>query len=263
MEAIRVSGLDGSAIAVHLNGATVTEWKNQRSDNAFFVSERSEWQEGRPIRGGIPLAFPQFAGDGPLPNHGLARTLPWTVAEQATGYIQLCLQESAASRELWPYAFDATYSVTFNASSFSSVLEITNPHARAAGSAMQFQALQHTYYQLDAVTTLQLSGLEGRTFLDKLTGKSPKQAPMTPLTIQAETDAIFVPSQNPRPVLLQLEGAPVIWNPWIAKSAAMADFGDEEYQHMVCIEPGCVSQPVTLEPGATFRLEQHITLLVC
>jgi D-hexose-6-phosphate mutarotase len=42
----------------------------------------------------------------------------------------------------------------------------------------------------------------------------------------------------------------VVWNPWIAKSKAMTDFGDEEFHRMVCVEAGNVGQnQVTLAPG--------------
>jgi glucose-6-phosphate 1-epimerase len=37
----------------------------------------------------------------------------------------------------------------------------------------------------------------------------------------------------------------------------MADFGDEEYRHMLCIEPAlALSGPATLQPGASWRGKQ-------
>ena len=50
----------------------------------------------------------------------------------------------------------------------------------------------------------------------------------------------------------------VLWNPWVEKSKAMADFGGEEYKTMVCVEPGIVSQFHALQPGCAFVLEQTI-----
>jgi glucose-6-phosphate 1-epimerase len=38
----------------------------------------------------------------------------------------------------------------------------------------------------------------------------------------------------------------------------MADFGDEEYKEMVCVEPGLVSAFHALAPGHAFVLEQTI-----
>ena len=48
----------------------------------------------------------------------------------------------------------------------------------------------------------------------------------------------------------------VVWNPWVAKARAMADFGDEEYHRMVCVESGNVGpNQITLAPGASSALK--------
>ena len=42
----------------------------------------------------------------------------------------------------------------------------------------------------------------------------------------------------------------VVWNPWIEKSRRMADFGDDEYHTMVCVETtNAAEDAVTLAPG--------------
>jgi glucose-6-phosphate 1-epimerase len=46
----------------------------------------------------------------------------------------------------------------------------------------------------------------------------------------------------------------VIWNPWVAKSAAMADFGDDEWTGMLCVETGNVLAAVTLAPGQSHTM---------
>lgn len=38
----------------------------------------------------------------------------------------------------------------------------------------------------------------------------------------------------------------------------MADFGDDEYKKMVCVEPGIISAFHKLPPGHAFVLEQTI-----
>ena len=38
----------------------------------------------------------------------------------------------------------------------------------------------------------------------------------------------------------------------------MADFDDEEYKIMFCIEPGCVSDRVCLQPGQSFLAKQEL-----
>ena len=54
----------------------------------------------------------------------------------------------------------------------------------------------------------------------------------------------------------------VVWNPWIAKSQQMPDFGNDEYQRMVCVESGNVSSnQITLPPGHTSTLTTKLSCL--
>lgn len=48
----------------------------------------------------------------------------------------------------------------------------------------------------------------------------------------------------------------VIWNPWVDQAREIADFGDDEYPNMVCVESGHVSSPVILLPGTAFEASQ-------
>lgn len=49
---------------------------------------------------------------------------------------------------------------------------------------------------------------------------------------------------------------PVVWNPWHDQARDIADFGDDEYPNMVCVEAGHVSSPVILLPGTAFEASQ-------
>ena len=52
----------------------------------------------------------------------------------------------------------------------------------------------------------------------------------------------------------------VLWNPWEVRAKEMKDFGDEEYKHMVAIEPGLVSELQVLLAGETYTLQQTISV---
>ena len=41
-----------------------------------------------------------------------------------------------------------------------------------------------------------------------------------------------------------------------AKAPTMADLGEGEWQHYLCLEAGAVSKPVSIEPGATWSAAQ-------
>lgn len=52
----------------------------------------------------------------------------------------------------------------------------------------------------------------------------------------------------------------VVWNPWVAKSAAMSDFGDDEWMRMVCVETcNVLDAAVTLAPGESHTMTARIT----
>lgn len=53
----------------------------------------------------------------------------------------------------------------------------------------------------------------------------------------------------------------VLWNPHVAKAAAMADFGDDEWPGMLCLEPAvAASGPVVLQPGETWSAGQRLSV---
>ena len=52
---------------------------------------------------------------------------------------------------------------------------------------------------------------------------------------------------------------PVVWNPWDKKAKAMADFGDDEYKHMLCVEAAAIERPITLKPGEEWRGRQELS----
>ena len=51
-----------------------------------------------------------------------------------------------------------------------------------------------------------------------------------------------------------------VWNPWIEKSKAMADFDDDEYKIMICVEAGYVNQRRVLNSNQSFTMGQLISL---
>jgi glucose-6-phosphate 1-epimerase len=90
------------------------------------------------------------------------------------------------------------------------------------------------------------------------------------IRIRSEVDRVYLNATGPveihdgkwrRKILVEKTGSAstVVWNPWIAKAKAMADFGDEEYHGMVCVEAGNVGEgKISLAPGKAAVL--HVRL---
>ncbi len=100
---------DGTRAEVYLHGAHVTSWVPAGGQERLFLSRASQFRAGAPIRGGVPVVFPQFASLGPLPQHGFARVMPWEFAgaevagEHASATFRLC--DTEESRRAWPHPF--------------------------------------------------------------------------------------------------------------------------------------------------------------
>lgn len=129
----------------------------------------------KPIRGGIPIAFPQFASQGPLPQHGFVRTAQWAADEVGDGVVALSLSDSDATRAVWPHAFKLVLRAQFDAGRLATHLEVANP--KAAPGPFAFEALQHSYFYAgpgdDAAARLRLAGLGGVTYHSKPHGGAP------------------------------------------------------------------------------------------
>jgi glucose-6-phosphate 1-epimerase len=95
----------GAELRIHPFGATVTSWKTGAGQEVLFVSSAADLSGARPIRGGIPVAFPQFGAQGPLPMHGFARTAVWETVAVEDGAVEMALRDDEATRALWPHAF--------------------------------------------------------------------------------------------------------------------------------------------------------------
>ena len=197
---VKIHHPSGSQLLVYLFGAHVFSFTNSASQELFFVSKSAIFDGTTPIRGGIPLVFPQFGG-GTLPSHGFARRSNWTIHSMQENTLILSLSDNDSTRTVWDdNRFTLLYSITLEANNaVTTSLQVTNQ----GQTAFNFQALLHTYFQLRDITTTKVVGLAGHTFLDKLSNKVmseetkamefvPVVLPNTlPLTFDKEIDYVF------------------------------------------------------------------------
>jgi glucose-6-phosphate 1-epimerase len=251
---------------VYLHGAQVTHFGRAGQPPLLFLSNKSLFQRDKAIRGGVPICFPWFgprAGDKDAPMHGFARLCEWTVesveaAGAAATSITLGLRDSEETRKLWPHAFAARYTVTAG-ETLGLELIVTN----TGKSEFTFEEALHTYFAVSDVKNVTVEGLGGVDYIDKTDGGATKTQGGKPIRIVEETDRVYLnttgactvvdPGQRRRIVVSKENSeATVVWNPWIAKARAMADFGDEEWPKMLCVETCNVGvTSVSLSPGAS------------
>ena len=255
----------GARARVYLQGAHLTSWTLPTGEEMIFVSERSHFGPGKAIRGGVPVIFPQFADQGPLPKHGFARTAAWEVAALDAGpgeavRARLALRDGEATRAAWPHPFGAELEVALGAETLEMTLSITNP----GDGTFAFTAALHTYFRVDDVRRASVEGLRGARYHDKTEAGAEREQTEPTLTIQGETDRVYEDVPGPvllrgatggRTVTLERRGFRnvVVWNPWAEGAGALEDMGDDEYPRMLCIEAACAANAVTVAPGETWR----------
>src|SRR2546425_7478854 len=67
LDSVLLRAPDGATAIVTCYGAQVVSWIPTGDDERLFLSPKSALDKLSPIRGGVPIVFPQFATYGSLP----------------------------------------------------------------------------------------------------------------------------------------------------------------------------------------------------
>ncbi|MFA7238205.1 MAG: D-hexose-6-phosphate mutarotase [Phycisphaeraceae bacterium] len=257
---------------MYLHGAHVTAWRPAGHEPVLWMSGKSWYETGKPIRGGVPICFPWFgpkAGDASAPAHGFARLKNWTLADvtrNADGAITvtMTLYADDATRAMWPHDFAAMMRVTFGPT-LQLELRIDN----TGDQPIHFAEVLHTYFAVSDVRQVSVTGLAGAMYHDRLDPTGLKTRGDQPITITGETDRLYIHTESAcvlndpaghRAITIRKTGSrsTVVWNPWVNKSKAMPDFGDDEWPGMICIETlNAGENAVTLPPAPGTAAQSH------
>jgi glucose-6-phosphate 1-epimerase len=265
----KLAASTGDSIEVRDDGAHITSWRSADGIERLFLSERSEFRPGVAIRGGVPIIFPQFAGLGPLPKHGFARTSTWqrvAVANESLGTALFKLQDSESTRAIWPQQFVAEYAIALGKDSLRMTLTIRNESQQA----FSFTAALHTYLRVQDIAQVAINGLQGLRYSDSANGGAMVDETSTVVAIVGEVDRIYFAAREPitvnepgqRALVCRAEGFrdAVVWNPGAIKGAALADMEADGYKRMLCIEAAAIGEPVVLQPGSVWSGTQLLTV---
>jgi glucose-6-phosphate 1-epimerase len=252
LPALQLRAPDGAEATITLYGAHLVSWKPATTTGApgperLFLSSLSALDGARPIRGGVPVIFPQFAERGSGTRHGFARTATWRVADSGaadgTPYAVLVLAPSDLDPKVaaaWPHAFELRLRVALHGAGLAMTLEVRN----TGTEAFPFAAALHTYHLVEDVEAVRIDGVQGETLaiVDKLD------------EVFGGIRAAIAFDNGVDALVLEQPGFPdaVVWNPGAADAAALADMEDEEYRRFVCIEPALLG-PQVLEPGGSWK----------
>ncbi|MGA8743303.1 MAG: D-hexose-6-phosphate mutarotase [Terracidiphilus sp.] len=253
---------------IYLHGAQVTAWKPADANEVLFLSEKSQWAEGKAIRGGIPVCFPWFrakADDPQAPAHGFVRTKEWKIESIAVEPGEsVCVHFSTgsddATRRWWPFDFQLEYRITIGR---ALKLELTMKNT--GQSALRFEEALHTYFKVGNVERVRVSGLDGTTYLDNREGNR-RKTQSGDLQFSAQTDDAYVNASGPMEIVDEVlrrrletkkwnSNSTIVWNPWRDGASSMMDLRQDEWCGMLCVEGGNIlDSAVMLQPQQTHTM---------
>ncbi|CAN1808189.1 Putative glucose-6-phosphate 1-epimerase [Linum perenne] len=271
-----INGLDkiilrearGSSAEVYLYGGHVTSWKNEHKEELLFAT----YKPPKAVRGGIPICFPQFASHGVLEQHGFARNRFWSIdsdpppfaANSASkAHVDLILKSSEEDPKTWPHSFEFRLRVALGAGG-DLLLTSRVRNTNTDGKPFSFTFAYHTYFAVSDISEVRVEGLETLDYLDNLQNRERFTEQGDAITFESEIDKIYLSTptkiaildhEKKRTFVLRKDGLPdaVVWNPWDKRAKAIADLGDEDYKHMLCVEAAAVEKPITVKPGEEWR----------
>jgi len=229
---------------IFLQGAQLTEFTPAGKKPLIWVSSEEDYQEGKSVRGGIPICWPWF-GVNPNPDwpiHGVARTSLWRadeVTEQDEQInVSLTLPMTLVDETYWPHK--SKLKVEFV---LTTKLEVRLTTTNLSNQTITFTQALHTYFPTPAITETQVDGLQGSQYIEF--GEGPFERITTPDGI------IEVGREN--------SSSCVLWNPWIEKSKRLSNFADDEYHTMLCLEAANVmDDSAVVAPGESHTLATTI-----
>lgn len=258
----------GGRAELYLHGAHLASWRDSSGDELLFLSRQSRFDAKAAIRGGVPVIFPQFADQGPLPKHGFARTAAWTVEGQAATddetLVTLRLADGEGTREIWPHPFRADLTVRLG-----DALRMEMAIENAGDAPMEFTCALHTYFRVEDVRRASVLGLSGVRYRDKVADGAETVQAEEALEIAGETDRVYMGAPDTlrirdeaggRTIRIDRSGFAdaVVWNPWTDLARQLPDLADDEYLRMLCVESANAATPVRLAPGARWIGTQTI-----
>ena len=262
------TGTNGRAF-VAAQGAQVLSWQAADGIERLYLSPSTGGltrggREPAPIRGGVPICFPQFSDRGSMVKHGFARNLPWRPGDRTTASLTMMLQDGDATRQHWPHAFTTQLEVRLE----SGALEMSLKVANTGSTPFSFTAALHTYLRVEDVRRIHLLGLDNVYYQDATENCLVKTQEQQKLSIPGEVDRVYMHTPGPvrmveqeRTLLtISQQGFfdTVVWNPGPDRARMLPDFPDNDWLHMLCVEAACASAAVTIEPGETWEGSQRL-----
>ena len=251
---------------IFLQGAQLTEFTPTGKKPLIWVSSQEDYQEGKSVRGGIPICWPWFGvnANPDWPAHGVARTSLWRadeVVEQDNEVkVSLTLPMTQVDETYWPHK--SKLKVEFV---LTTTLEVRLTTTNLSNQTITFTQALHTYFPTPSIAETQVDGLQGSQYIEF--GEGPF-AQNELVSFVRETDRVYSQAADTQRIITpdgiievgrENSSSCVLWNPWIDKSKRLSNFADDEYHTMLCLEAANVmGDSVVVAPSESHTLTTTI-----
>ncbi|MGZ4999181.1 MAG: D-hexose-6-phosphate mutarotase [Methylomonas sp.] len=267
------NGSANSLISVY-GGQVLSFQPKDHDEDLLFLSEQSDYADGKAIRGGIPLCWPWFGPD-PMglerPDHGFARNRFWQIAKteaisDAETRVSLIFNESVEHETIWQQPFTLTLDISVGPS-----LQLKLTTVNTGDEPFSITQALHSYFRIGHIDGVKVLGLEDCEYFDKLDQGACKSQNGA-ITVSSEVDRIYTKAAKDLMVVdpvfnrrIHIKSpdisTAVVWNPWSETSRNMPDLYDTAYQQFICVEVGNVaSDVIEIPPGGQHSLQADFSL---
>lgn len=226
----------------------------------LFVSAQSLGPRA-PVRGGVPVMFPQFNELGPLPKHGLARTCTWRAVEcQSDSVSGVAVSYEVVigpeSHPLWPHCARLRLTARARGCALAIELDVDN----IGSSAFDWTGGLHPYFCSADLRLSALQGLRGCAMADRYDPAASRETASAIAWNGAPFERLYDSApplefdSGDHRLLLSVTGFDqwMVWNPGEELGQSISDLAIGDWLRFVCIEPVRVTRPCRLEPGERF-----------
>jgi glucose-6-phosphate 1-epimerase len=265
---VEINNRHAHACICTYSGQVLSYRPKTEQEDMLFVSDRAYYEEGKAIKGGIPVCWPWFGADPEelgRAAHGFVRNRQWQLTateslDDGSTRVSLEISDSDETRTLWPHAFRLSIIVTVGAS-----LEVELVTHNTGDSTLTITQALHTYFRVGDIAATRVTGLDGASYLDKLEHFVEKRQSGA-VEFNSEVDRVYNDVGDSlgiedatlgRTIRIGSRGSrtAVVWNPWADIARSMADLDDEDYRRFVCVETANAgNERIEIPAGAEYRL---------
>lgn len=247
-----------------LHGGHILSWQPKGHDEVFWLSKKAQLQQGKAIRGGIPICWPWFGPYLEAGNHGFARTSVWQLGDISISSkgikVELELSGDNCSPS-WPYKFNVKQVLMFS-TTFSQQLIIEN----LSHKSFQFSNALHSYFSVSNPANIAIPDLNSASFDDKI-NQLRGCVPVDVFNCTGPIDKIYHHNSSmtlfdkgwKRAIEIKKSNSAqwVLWNPGVDIAASMSDIHQQGEDEFVCLEAANTNL-VTVPQGEAVSLSQEI-----